>query len=451
MTDFVGCYLTTAGLELSAKSGVNIIFTRAETGSGVYTSPEGVKDLVGLKHKQYDHELEDVEIKGELADVIFYVTNRGVTEEYKLTEIGIYARAEGEEEILYCVAFAYEKNAEIIDAETAGQITYCRKFCIETKISADANVAVQIVGTDHEWAANYFKKYAGEVDLAKGTLQGQLEEISKPQFTVAKKRENITSREGLSVIFGKIAKFFGDLKAVAFSGSYSDLSDKPTAATQTKEGFMSASDKKKLDGVGTGANKISVVNNNTTTQAGLALDARQANPTIEGTLAATVAQLNNDSAKKAYLDSDGNSYAWMQNPVKNDIFTRVYVAYDDNVNSSFFAIQKLMIGKGVLEEFPVISSKNGLLPKYLYNKDDLNDVVGNFFLEVYGSKNVPVTGANFYGLNMCVTQNTQFEFQLLIAPNADLISGSITPKIYMRSKMNGVWNPWHFMKGTLLS
>ena len=141
----------------------------------------------------------------------------------------------------------------------------------------------------------------------------------------------------------------------------------------------------------------------------------------------------------------------MQNPVKNDIFTRVYVAYDDNVNSSFFAIQKLMIGKGVIEEFPVISSKNGLLPKYLYKDDDLNDVVGNFFLEVYGSKNVPVTGANFYGLNMCVIQNMQFEFQLLIAPNEDLISGSITPKIYMRSKMGGVWNPWHIIKGTLLS
>ena len=39
----------------------------------------------------------------------------------------------------------------------------------------------------------------------------------------------------------------------------------------------------------------SVVNNNTTTEAGFALDARQANPTIEGTLAANILQLNNDS------------------------------------------------------------------------------------------------------------------------------------------------------------
>ena len=35
----------------------------------------------------------------------------------------------------------------------------------------------------------------------------------------------------MSVIFGKIAKFFSDLKTVAFTGSYNDLSDKPTIPT----------------------------------------------------------------------------------------------------------------------------------------------------------------------------------------------------------------------------
>lgn len=40
--------------------------------------------------------------------------------------------------------------------------------------------------------------------------------------------------------------------------------------------------------------KTSVVNTNTTTEAGFALDARQANPTIEGTMANQILQLNND-------------------------------------------------------------------------------------------------------------------------------------------------------------
>lgn len=50
-------------------------------------------------------------------------------------------------------------------------------------------------------------------------------------FTAASSRNNISSGEKLSTIFGKIAKWFGDLKAVAFSGSYNDLSDKPTIPT----------------------------------------------------------------------------------------------------------------------------------------------------------------------------------------------------------------------------
>lgn len=47
-------------------------------------------------------------------------------------------------------------------------------------------------------------------------------------FSAASSRANISTGEKMSVIFGKIAKFFADLKTVAFSGSYSDLSNKPT-------------------------------------------------------------------------------------------------------------------------------------------------------------------------------------------------------------------------------
>ncbi len=49
-----------------------------------------------------------------------------------------------------------------------------------------------------------------------------------PTFTQTTTRTNIASGEKLSALFGKIMKWFADLKAVAFSGSYNDLSDKPT-------------------------------------------------------------------------------------------------------------------------------------------------------------------------------------------------------------------------------
>lgn len=47
-------------------------------------------------------------------------------------------------------------------------------------------------------------------------------------FTEAQTRTNIASGEGLNTLFGKIKKFFTDLKTVAFTGSYDDLTDKPT-------------------------------------------------------------------------------------------------------------------------------------------------------------------------------------------------------------------------------
>lgn len=48
-------------------------------------------------------------------------------------------------------------------------------------------------------------------------------------FTQASTRANLTTGEKLSISLGKIMKWFIDLKTVAFSGNYNDLSNKPTS------------------------------------------------------------------------------------------------------------------------------------------------------------------------------------------------------------------------------
>lgn len=117
-----------------------------------------------------------------------------------------------------------------------------------------------------------------KIDEQMKTRENATDALQEPEFTVAEKRENIASKEKMPKILGKIAKFFTDLKTVAFSGKYSDLDGKPA-----------------------------IVNNNTATEAGSALDARQANPTIEGTMANQISQLNsdlsdlNDNSKKITL------------------------------------------------------------------------------------------------------------------------------------------------------
>ncbi len=47
-------------------------------------------------------------------------------------------------------------------------------------------------------------------------------------FTEASARENIVSNEKTSTLFGKTKKWFSDLKKVAFTGSYNDLTDIPS-------------------------------------------------------------------------------------------------------------------------------------------------------------------------------------------------------------------------------
>lgn len=47
-------------------------------------------------------------------------------------------------------------------------------------------------------------------------------------FSASSARENVKTGEKLSVIVGRIAKWFADLKTVAFTGSYNDLANKPT-------------------------------------------------------------------------------------------------------------------------------------------------------------------------------------------------------------------------------
>lgn len=54
-------------------------------------------------------------------------------------------------------------------------------------------------------------------------------------ITAAANRTNLITGEKLSVSLGKISKWFSDLKSVAFSGSYKDLSDTPTLGTAAKK------------------------------------------------------------------------------------------------------------------------------------------------------------------------------------------------------------------------
>jgi len=95
----------------------------------------------------------------------------------------------------------------------------------------DVMIGVQVTGV--KGAAESFYRQGNvniaPADIGLGNVPNVITNDQTPTFTQAATRENIASGNKLSVIFGKIMKWFADLKTVAFSGSYTDLSDKPTA------------------------------------------------------------------------------------------------------------------------------------------------------------------------------------------------------------------------------
>lgn len=66
-------------------------------------------------------------------------------------------------------------------------------------------------------------------DTEKSTWNGKISD--NPTFSQASSRANIESGESFATILGKIKKWYYDLKTVAFTGKYSDLSGTPTIPT----------------------------------------------------------------------------------------------------------------------------------------------------------------------------------------------------------------------------
>ena len=100
-----------------------------------------------------------------------------------------------------------------------------------------------------------------------------------------------------------VVKPDGKSMSVDESGTLSINLDGTTITLDEAKNVIKLADTLK-DKIGTALQPESIVNNQTTTEEGFALDARQANPNIDGTLAKQVADLNGSLNNKALLKLD---------------------------------------------------------------------------------------------------------------------------------------------------
>ena len=116
---------------------------------------------------------------------------------------------------------------------------YITSAAVPTKVSALENDAAYITSAAIPTKVSAFTNDAGYL-TAHQDITGKLDKTGDGSnvtttFTQASERANIVTGEKLSTIMGKIAKYFADLKTVAFTGKYSDLTGLPTIPTVTND------------------------------------------------------------------------------------------------------------------------------------------------------------------------------------------------------------------------
>lgn len=119
MADFYSAVTTNVGLALAADLlvGEQIEFTRLVTGSGIYEGDDlirtNLQKATGLRNQQQEFGFSSIEkVTDSCVLLKSHLSNAELTEGYRITEIGVYAKKKGSEdnEILYSISVAKEAD-----------------------------------------------------------------------------------------------------------------------------------------------------------------------------------------------------------------------------------------------------------------------------------------------------------------------------------------------------
>lgn len=247
--------LTTSGKEYIAKVNagkMQMHLTRAVTGSG---SSSSLEILTGVVDEMQQIQLDEVVSQGEYTYITCVLTNLELDREYVLRQIGLYAVDDMGVETL--IIIGQDRYGDRIPVLTEKEVEY--QYNIGMRVSNAAEVTFDFSVNDF-LRKKYFYEHLEEFEKYKNSIQDQfkalpkvkvgsaeqlnrkdmilmellkdtdkiyriLEKDSEDQqhkyelaavFKAAKAREQIHSEETLSVLFGKIWKWFEDMKVSCF-------------------------------------------------------------------------------------------------------------------------------------------------------------------------------------------------------------------------------------------
>ena len=190
MAEFYAAVTTDAGMALSADLliGEQMVFTKLVTGSGIYDEHEmtrpSLQKVTQIKEPRQEYEFSNIEkVTDNCILLKTLISNVNLTEGYRMTEIGVYAKKQGEEGdgILYSVSIAKEPDylprynglaaIEIIEE-------YYITVSDAAEVSLQVNSSAAVLREDLEKLLDEVYKKLDEIQKQIGNL-GNLETTNK--------------------------------------------------------------------------------------------------------------------------------------------------------------------------------------------------------------------------------------------------------------------------------
>jgi putative uncharacterized protein (fragment) len=198
MAEWSNATMTDVGADLQAKVNAGktkLTFTKIKVGSGVNaTNPLVLTDVISSKWETTNFVVKQ---EGKIVSVDTFITNNGITEAFRMSEIGLFAQDPDKGEVLY--AYLTDPEPDRMPAE-GGSVVVSQELTIGMIFSNTGNVSLTVnMGAlvTHEQLTEAVKQHNDDENAHGGLLQNLKSQL-------ATHNTDISSHPAITAMIAKI-------------------------------------------------------------------------------------------------------------------------------------------------------------------------------------------------------------------------------------------------------
>lgn len=198
MAEWSNATMTDVGADLQAKVNAGktkLTFTKIKVGSGVNaTNPLALTDVISSKWETTNFVVKQ---EGKIVSVDTFITNNGITEAFRMSEIGLFAQDPDKGEVLY--AYLTDPEPDRMPAE-GGSVVVSQELTIGMVFSNTGNVSLTVnMGAlvTHEQLTEAVKQHNDDENAHGGLLQNLKSQL-------ATHNTDISSHPAITAMIAKI-------------------------------------------------------------------------------------------------------------------------------------------------------------------------------------------------------------------------------------------------------